>query len=131
MNPAGSALLDTNIVIAHFRNDRIASAHLESATSIYLPWVALGELYYGALRAQRRETQLALIRDFLQIATLLLPDQGTTERYGHVKAGLSAAGQPIPDNDIWIAALALQYDLPVATRDVRFRAIPQLKILEW
>ena len=131
MNPAGSALLDTNIVIAHFRNDPIATAHLESATALYLPWVALGELYYGALRAQRHEAQIALIRDFLQIATLLLPDQGTTEQYGHVKASLAAAGQPIPENDIWIAALAQQYDLPLATRDAHFSQIPQLNILKW
>ena len=68
----------------------------------------MGELHYGALRAQRREAQLTLIRDFLQNATLLLPDRNTSERYGEVKAELAGIGKLIPDNDIWIAALACQ-----------------------
>ena len=118
MNPAGSVLLDTNIVVAHFRDDAGATAHLKSVSAIYLPWIALGELEHGALRAQRPQVQLALIREFLQVAILLLPDQSTSERYGY-----------IPDNDIWIAALARQYDLPLATRDAHFGAVERLRTL--
>lgn len=62
--------------------------------------MVLGELHYGALRAQRREGQLSLIGDFLQSATLVLPDRGTSEWYGRVKAELAGAGKPIPDNEI-------------------------------
>ena len=51
-----------------------------------MPWVVLGELHYGALRAQRREAQLTLIRDFLQTAILLLPDQNTSERNRRVNS---------------------------------------------
>ena len=50
--------------------------------------MVLGEFHYGALRAQRREAQLSVIRDFLQTAIVLLPDQSTSERYGQVKAEL-------------------------------------------
>jgi len=82
MNTAGSVLLDTNVVVAHFRNDPDLTARVRAIPAIYLPWVVLGELHYGAQRAQRRAAQLALIRDFLQTATLLLPDQSTSERYG-------------------------------------------------
>jgi len=131
MNPAGSVLLDTNIVVAHFRNDPSATTHLKAASAIYLPWIALGELHYGALRAQRREAQMALIREFLQVAILLLPDQSTSERYGHLKAELADAGRLIPDNDIWIPAIAQQYDLPLTTRDAHFAAVPRLKTLAW
>jgi tRNA(fMet)-specific endonuclease VapC len=91
----------------------------------------LGELHYGALRAQRREAQLALIRDFLQTAILLLPDRSTSERYGQVKAELAEMGRLIPDNDIWIAAMAHQFDLPVVTRDGHFAVVPALKTLAW
>jgi tRNA(fMet)-specific endonuclease VapC len=131
MNPAGSVLLDTNIVVAHFRNDPGVTAHLQTAPVIYLPLVALGELQYGALRSRQREAQLALIREFLQTAILLLPDQGTSERYGQVKAELADAGKLIPDNDIWIAAMARQYDLPLATRDAHFAAVQGLNTLAW
>ena len=93
--------------------------------------MVLGELHYGALRAQRREAQLALIRDFLQTATLLLPDRSTSERYGQVKAELAGIGRPIPDNDIWIAAMARQFDLPLVTRDAHFSAVPRLTTLAW
>ena len=93
--------------------------------------MVLGELHYGALRAQRREAQLTLIRDFLQTATLLLPDQSTSERYGQVKAELAGIGKLIPDNDIWIAAVARQFDLPLVTRDAHFMAVPALTTLAW
>jgi tRNA(fMet)-specific endonuclease VapC len=131
MNTAGSVLLDTNVVVAHFRNDPDLTARLRAATASYLPWVVLGELYYGALRAQRRAAQLALIRDFLQTATLLLPDRSTSERYGQIKTELAGIGRLIPDNDIWIAAMARQFDLPLATRDGHFAAIPHLATLAW
>jgi len=131
MSPAGSVLLDTNVVVAHFRNDPDLTMRLRGAPAVYLPWVVLGELHYGALRAQRREAQLALIREFVQTVILLLPDQSTSERYGHLKAELAAAGKLIPDNDIWIAAMARQYDLPLVTRDVHLAAVSRLKTLAW
>jgi len=131
METAGSVLPATNVVVAHFRNDADLTARLKATPAIYLPWVVLGELHYGALRAQRREAQLALIRDFLQTATLLLPDQSTSERYGQVNAELAGLGELIPDNDIWIAAMARQFDLPLVTRDGHFAAVPSLKTLAW
>lgn len=114
-----------------FRNDPGIAAHLKTAPVVYLLRIALGELQYGALRSRQREAQLALIREFLQTAVLLLPDQGTSEPYGQVKAELAGAGRLIPDNDIWIAALARQYDLPLATRDAHFAAVQRLNTLAW
>jgi tRNA(fMet)-specific endonuclease VapC len=131
MNTAGSVLLDTNVVVAHLRTDPDLTARLRATPALYLPWVVLGELHYGALRAQRREAQLALIRDFLQTTTLLMPDQSTSETYGQVKAELAETGRLIPDNDIWIAAMARQFDLPLVTRDAHFAAVPGLTTLAW
>ena len=51
--------------------------------------------------------------------------------YGVVKGGLRRAGHPIPENDIWIAEIALQYDLTVATRDVYFEFAPDLNVEMW
>lgn len=131
MKTGGSVLLDTNVVVAHFRDDSGLTAQLRSASALYVPWVVLGELCYGARLARRREAQMALIRDFLQTAALLLPDQSTSEHYGEVKAELAGMGKPIPDNDIWIAAVARQFDLPLATRDRHFAAVPRLTMLAW
>jgi predicted nucleic acid-binding protein len=51
--------------------------------------------------------------------------------YGEVKAELARLGKPIPDNDLWIAAVARQHDLPLATRDAHFALVPGLKTLAW
>jgi tRNA(fMet)-specific endonuclease VapC len=131
MSTAGSVLLDTNVVVAHFRGDRDLTSRLGEAAALYLPWVVAGELHYGAHRARRREEALAQILSFQSITFLLLPDERTAEHYGLVKAELALAGTPIPDNDIWIAALAREYQLPLATRDQHFALVPGLQILRW
>ncbi len=131
MKKAGSVLLDTTIVVAHFRNDPDVTARLAAVPELFLPWVVLGELHYGAERAKRRQDQLTLIHDFLQTAELLLADKATTEHYGQIKAELARTGRPIPDNDIWIAAVARQHDLPLATRDAHFGRVARLKTLAW
>ena len=130
MKATGSALLDTSVVIAHLRRDPELTARL-AEVAIYLPWVALGELHYGAQRAQQREEAVTQIRDFLQIVILLLPSESTAEHYGRIKSELAQAGTLIPDNDIWIAALAREHDLPLATRDQHFASVPGLDTLHW
>jgi tRNA(fMet)-specific endonuclease VapC len=131
MSAPGSVLVDTNVVVAYFRGDQKLYPHFTGVTTINLPWVVLGELYYGAQRAQRKQEQLALIRDVLIYAVVLFPDHDTTAIYGLVKAELAQIGKPIPDNDLWVAATARQHDLPLATRDAHFAQVPQLKTLDW
>jgi tRNA(fMet)-specific endonuclease VapC len=131
MNMVGSVLVDTNVVVAYFRGDKALQPHFAGLTPMYLPWVVLGELHFGAQRAQRRQEQLAYIRDLLTYAVVLYADQDTTEVYGQVKAELAQLGKPIPDNDLWIAAMARQYCLPLATRDAHFSAVPRLTTLAW
>ena len=128
---AGSVLVDTNVVVAYFRGDKVLQPHFAGLTPMYLPWVVLGELHFGAQRAQRRQEQLAYIRDLLTFAVVLFPDLDTTVVYGEVKAELAQLGKPIPDNDLWIAATARQHDLPLATRDAHFAQVPWLKTLAW
>jgi tRNA(fMet)-specific endonuclease VapC len=55
----------------------------------------------------------------------------TAEFYGEIKAQLSLAGKPIPQNDIWIAAATKEHDLPVATRDRHFSFVSGLTVLQW
>ncbi len=131
MNMAGSVLVDTNVVVAYFRGDKVLQPHFTGLTPMYLPWVVVGELHYGAQRAQRRQEQLAYIHDLLTFAVVLFPDLDTTVVYGQVKAELAQVGKPIPDNDLWIAAMAMQHDLPLATRDAHFAQVPRLKTLAW
>ena len=55
----------------------------------------------------------------------------TARRYGEVKSALRLKGRPIPENDLWIAAIALEHDLDVATRDAHFAEIDNLKVEMW
>lgn len=131
MSAAGSVLVDTNIVVAHFRGDPSLLIRLTSAPAIWLPWVVLGELHFGAQRAKRRREQLALISGLLAATVVVLPDLETTVTYAQVKSELAAEGKPIPDNDLWIAAVARQHQVPLATRDAHFANILGLTTLAW
>ncbi|MBI3208777.1 MAG: type II toxin-antitoxin system VapC family toxin [Candidatus Solibacter usitatus] len=131
MNEVGSVLVDTNVVVAYFRGDTGLRPQFDGPTTLCLPWVVLGELHFGAQRAQRRQEQFTYIQDLLKYAVVLFADQETTEVYGVVKAELAELGKPIPDNDLWIAAMARQFDLPLATRDSHFSHVPGLKTLFW
>jgi tRNA(fMet)-specific endonuclease VapC len=125
-------LLDTNVVVGHFRaaNGSILS-HLQSGHILYLPLTVLGELYTGAYRGSQRTKTLQEIQSFLKIVSIFQPDKLTADYYGQIQAELSKAGTPIPQNDAWIAALAREHQLPVATRDGHFKLVPGLTVLNW
>ena len=58
-------------------------------------------------------------------------DELTTLAYGTIKAALRKKGKPIPENDIWIAAIASQHNLTIVTRDKHFKEVDGLKIKKW
>jgi tRNA(fMet)-specific endonuclease VapC len=114
----------------HISAEKFSALGFLEFAPLQLPWIVLGELHFGAQRAQRRQEQFGYISDLLTYSTLLLPNRSTAEHYGQIKAELAQRGKPIPDNDLWIAALAKQHDLPLA-RDAHFSVIPRLSILAW
>ena len=131
MSIPGNVLLDSNIVIAHFRRDETVSKILAEAGVLYLSAISLGELQYGAWRSQNPENKLAQLTAFLSQIVLLPVEQTTAVCYGEIKMALSRAGTPIPDNDVWIAALAQEYQLPLATRDQHFDHVPGITVHHW
>ena len=58
-------------------------------------------------------------------------DKDTAYQYGIVKNKLLDKGKPIPENDIWIAAVAMQNNLIFVTRDGHFSEIEDLKFEKW
>ena len=72
-----SLLLDTSVVVKHFREPATVLDKLASADGLYLPQPALGELCHGAYRSNRQETSLAWIARFLKAVTLLAPGEET------------------------------------------------------
>ena len=116
-------LLDTNIVIELFRGNQIVVAILDKQEKIYLPTAALGELYLGAYRSANVSKKLQEIKSFLESCTVLYTDATTAERYAIIKTALLNKGKPIPENDIWIAATTLQYEIPLYTFDGHFEEV--------
>jgi tRNA(fMet)-specific endonuclease VapC len=126
---SSSVLVDTSIVIEHLRSAEPVIPR--TSVRLYVPAVVISELRYGAERARKRHRLLMLLNEFMAATTLLPADETTAEHYGHLRAELAGNRIVIPENLIWIAATARQHDLPVATRDHRFRNIEGLSVLSW
>jgi tRNA(fMet)-specific endonuclease VapC len=124
-------LLDTNIVSDLLRGKAEIAKGIESANEVFLPIFALGELYFGAQNSQRPLEQKALINQFLKFVTVLNTGQQTAVLYGQIKSQLKKDGKPIPENDIWIAALAKEYGIILVTRDTHFGAVTGLEKINW
>ncbi len=128
---SGKFLLDTNILIALFSGDALVQEHLENTDEVFISSTVLGELYFGARKSHHVKKNLAHVDEFASEITVLSCDSNTARTYGLIKNGLLEKGKPIPENDIWIAAVALQHNLIVATRDGHFREVDKLKCEEW
>ncbi len=124
-------LLDTNIITALLKGETLIADKIDKASKVYIPAIVIGELYYGALYSSRIQKNISNIQLLTNSYTVLPVDTGTTVMYGTIKALLRKKGKPVPENDIWIAAIALQYNLIVATRDKHFKEITGLKLRYW
>ncbi len=128
---SGNYLLDTSVIIDLFAANTTVVARLEQVESTFIPSIAVGELYYGAQRSSKKAANLEQISQFVNAGIVLPCDSDTGHWYGIVKNQLRKAGHPIPENDIWIAAIAFQYDLTVATRDKHFVVVDGLQVEIW
>ena len=127
----GKFLLDTNIIIALFAEDTAIHERISKAPEVFVPCIVIGELYFGAYKSGRVKENHALIDEFA-LNNMVLPCNADTARiYGEIKNLLKEKGRPIPENDIWIAAIARQYALTLVTRDPHFESVEDLKIELW
>lgn len=90
-----------------------------------------GELYYGAQYSINIQKNTSNILKVTARYSVLHIDENTAKFYGSIKAALRKKGKPIPENDIWIAAIAQQYDLILITRDNHFSEIDNLNTELW
>lgn len=131
MPPTGRILLDTNVLIGLLAGEPAVLDGLAAAEAVYIPVIALGELYYGAQRSAQRAENLQRLEALAAAAAVLSCDGATALVYGELKAALRAQGTPIPENDLWIAALARQYALTLVSRDVHFAVVPGVTVVDW
>ncbi len=120
-------LVDTNIIIRYIKNDTSLDDIFEEERLCFSS-VTLGELLFGAECSARKAENAAVYSDFCSELEEIMPDSTVAPYYAQIKAQLKQDGHPIPENDIWIAACAIAYDLTLVTADKHFSFIKNLSL---
>lgn len=125
-------ILDTNAVSALAKEDSGIKAILAaSRTELALPVVVIGEYRYGIAQSNRSAILARWFEDLIAGSFVLDVVDETTHHFAAVSLELRRIGKPIPDNDIWIAALCRQHNLPLLSRDRHFDVVRNLKRIGW
>ncbi|OGV68722.1 MAG: hypothetical protein A3K19_13275 [Lentisphaerae bacterium RIFOXYB12_FULL_65_16] len=125
-------LVDTNRYCDFAAGVPEAVERFAQTDEIHLPFVTLAELRAGFLcgtLARKNERTLVQFLNRPRVR-LVFADENTTHHFARVFAQLRSQGTPIPTNDMWIAALVLQHDLLLYSRDTHYDHLPQLPRLD-
>ena len=124
-------ILDTNALSAFVEGDGVVGAILRGQSRAAIPVIVLGEYRYGIASSRHRKAYEQWLDANLPAFEVLSVLPETTIAYAAVRGSLKQLGRPIPANDAWIAALAIQHGLPVLSRDGHFDAVPGLIRRAW
>jgi tRNA(fMet)-specific endonuclease VapC len=124
-------MLDTNALSGWAEADAALLRVLPKDRLWHLPAVALGEFLFGIRRSRERPKLERWIEAVKATCALAVVDGDTADHYASIREELRAAATPIPENDIWIAALCRQHHLAVASRDGHFDKVRGLKRVAW
>lgn len=124
-------IIDTNALSAFVDGDPGVGNILRAQRRPAIPVIVLGEFRYGIAASRHRETYEDWLAANLQQFDLLDITSETTLPYALLRTALKKSGRPIPANDAWIAALALQHRLPILSRDEHFDALPEVLRIGW
>lgn len=124
-------ILDTNAISAFADGDPAVGELLRHQARACIPVIVLGEFRYGIASSRHRAAYEQWLRAQMRVFETLNINDETAASYASVRVALKQQGTPVPANDAWIAALALQHRLPVLSRDRHFDSVPQLSRCEW
>ena len=124
-------ILDTNALSALAEGDAALLQVLEGQPDLAVPVIALGEYLYGIRQSRFQLRYERWLNTNLAVLDLLAVGRETAQPYAEIRRELKAAGQPIPSNDLWIAALAREHNLPIVSRDRHFQAVRGLRWVTW
>ena len=123
-------LVDTSAYSGFMRGHPEIKVAIQEADEIYVNSIVLGELGAGFIKGRRRRRNEAELKRFLGSPRVKLVDvtEDTAERYAVILNSLWRAGTPIPTNDIWIAASAMEHGLEVLTTDDHYQKVSQILV---
>jgi tRNA(fMet)-specific endonuclease VapC len=122
-------LLDTSVIIHSFKKVNDVVQKLDNMAEVFVPVIVIGELLFGAYKSSSPEKNLQQINIFLDNCRILVADRDTSEHYGRIKTLLYQKGKPLPENDIWIAAITQQHDLALFTTDKHFNEVDGIMLI--
>ena len=128
---SGRYLLDTNVAIRILNQEVDLNSRRNAGLEAFLCLTVVGELFFGSDKSGEAVANRAKVERLIELCPLAPQDLATARRYGALKAALQQKGRPIPENDLWIAACALQHGLILATRDRHFEQVGNLQIESW
>jgi tRNA(fMet)-specific endonuclease VapC len=124
-------ILDTNALSAFVDGDAGVGDVLRTQARAAIPVIVLGEFRYGIAQSKQRASYEAWLDAHLPHFEVLAVTDETAAAYAALRVSLKRSGRPIPANDAWIAAVALQHRLPVLSRDAHFDVVPGLRRTSW
>jgi tRNA(fMet)-specific endonuclease VapC len=124
-------ILDTNALSAAAEEHRRVIEILAGAELVALPVVVIGEYRYGIAQSRHRARYRRWLDSLITDCTVLDITEQTTPHYAAISLELRHAGNPIPTNDLWIAALCRQHHLPLLSRDRHFDLVSGVQRLDW
>ena len=124
-------ILDTSALSAFVDGEAGVGEILRRQAQVAIPVIVLGEFRYGIAESRHRAVYEAWLESHLTYFDVLAVTDETAFAYASLRVALRRLGRPIPANDAWIAALALQHRLPVLSRDQHFDVVPNLERRSW
>ena len=124
-------ILDTNAVSSLLAGDKELARVLTKTDQHHLPLIVIGEYQYGLLALRQQRRYGALFSRLESDSVILYPDRETADWYASIRHDLKQRGQPIPEGDLWIAALARQYSLEIVSRDHHFDLVESIRRIDW
>ena len=124
-------ILDTNAVSDIFKKNDTIKVHLENANQLYVPAIVLGEYLFGMKASTKANELSTILSSFMKNVQELLIGSKTAYYYADIYWELKNNGTPIPENDIWIAALAREFNIPILSRDTHFDLVQDITRLNW
>jgi tRNA(fMet)-specific endonuclease VapC len=123
-------LLDTNVIVDVLRDAEGAADFLNGLDTIFVPSVVIGELLYGAGKSEKVIQNTEMISKLVEGIDVLPVDRDVAVLYAQIKNDLRKTGYTIPENDVWIAAVAKKNELALVTNDRHFKHIDMLTVVE-
>ncbi len=124
-------ILDTNAVSALADGVTALEVAAREVRRFSIPVIVLGEFRFGIQRSRHRARYAAWLEELVEVSSVLDIDRQTASGYAAIREALRRRGRPIPSNDTWIAALALQYELPVLSQDAHFDEVAGVRRVAW